>query len=295
MEKQKLEILNMVKDGTITPEEALKLLDAINQENVKFVFADKAEKTSKSEDRQKGVYGRVMDLVDSLGVKPKKDEPTNVKIITEIEAEADDAVTLTKKTANESLDKKIIEAVRNSVSALLKNNFSGHGIDHIMRVYKNAAFIAEDENCNILHVKLAALLHDADDHKLFNTEHNANARQILKDNGLSEDKIDDICKIISSVSFTENKDKKLDSIEGKIVQDADRLDAIGAIGIARTFAYAGAHARDLKNTVKHFDEKLLLLKERMNTQRAKELAEKRHKFMEEFLNELDQEINMEKT
>lgn len=198
-----------------------------------------------------------------------------------------------EKTANKSLDKKIIEAVRNSVSALLKNNFSGHGIDHIMRVYKNAAFIAEDENCNILHVKLAALLHDADDHKLFNTEHNANARRILKDNGLSEDKIDDICKIISSVSFTENKDKKLDSIEGKIVQDADRLDAIGAIGIARTFAYAGAHARDLKNTVKHFDEKLLLLKERMNTKRAKELAEKRHKFMEEFLNELDQEINME--
>lgn len=97
MEKQKLEILNMVKDGTITPEEALKLLDAINQENVKFVFADKAEKTSKSEDRQKGVYDRVMDLVDSLGVKPKKDEPTNVKIITEIEAEADDAVPLAKK------------------------------------------------------------------------------------------------------------------------------------------------------------------------------------------------------
>ncbi|MBQ1246759.1 MAG: phosphohydrolase, partial [Clostridiales bacterium] len=99
---------------------------------------------------------------------------------------------------------------------------------------------------------------------------------------------------INSVSFSKNRGKTPDSLEGKIVQDADRLDAMGAIGIARTFAYGGKHGRPLDGGIEHFHEKLLLIKDEMNTQTARELAESRHAFLEEFLARFEEENNVER-
>ena len=100
---------------------------------------------------------------------------------------------------------------------------------------------------------------------------------------------DRICEVINSVSFSQNKDRRPETIEAEVVQDADRLDAIGAIGVARTFAYGGEHGRPLEDSVQHFHDKLLLLKNLMNTETGKKLAEKRHAFLEEFLKELREE------
>ena len=100
---------------------------------------------------------------------------------------------------------------------------------------------------------------------------------------------DRICEAVNAVSFSKNKGKRPDTPEGRIVQDADRLDAVGAIGIARTFAYGGKHGRAPEDSIAHFHEKLLLLKDMMNTEKAKGLAEGRHAFMEAFLREWDAE------
>ena len=155
---------------------------------------------------------------------------------------------------------RITQEAMEYVRALFQGNADGHGFDHTLRVWRNAMMIAETEpDCDPQIVSLAALLHDADDHKLF------------------------------SVSFSKNKGKRPDTPEGRIVQDADRLDAIGAIGIARTFAYGGKHGRAPEDSIAHFHEKLLLLKDMMNTEKAKELAEGRHAFMEAFLREWDAE------
>ena len=141
---------------------------------------------------------------------------------------------------------QIIEAVKN----LFEGNSGGHDFEHTMRVYRNALRIAESEpGCDARIMALAALLHDADDHKLFDTEGNSNAREILKDNGISENDIAQISDIINSVSFSQNKDKVPETLEAKIVQDADRLDAMGAIGVARTFAYGGEHGRSIEESV----------------------------------------------
>lgn len=186
--------------------------------------------------------------------------------------------------------KKTIDAAKVYIEDLFAENSDGHGFDHSMWVYRNALMIAESypEADNTV-VSLSALLHDADDYKLFMTENNANARQFLGAEQVDEDTIDRICEVINSVSFSKNNGKRPDTIEGQIVQDADRLDAIGAIGIARTFAFGGKHDRSLESSIEHFHEKLLLLKDMMNTEKAKELAESRHAFMEAFLNEWERE------
>ena len=159
-----------------------------------------------------------------------------------------------------------------------------------MRVYRNAVAIAKEEAaCDMEIVSLAALLHDADDHKLFHTENNANARSFLKSQGISPEKTELICQAINSVSFSRNRGKRPSTAEGKIVQDADRLDAIGAVGIARTFAFGGEHGRSLESSIQHFHEKLLLLKDEMNTEAARKIAEERHAFMLTFLEEFDAE------
>lgn len=177
------------------------------------------------------------------------------------------------------------------IQQLFKGKADGHGVDHTMRVYHNALSIAAHyEGCDTELVSLAALLHDADDHKLFDTKDNANARSFLNSQDMDEDRIRHLCDIINAVSFSKNKGRSPETIEGKIVQDADRLDAMGAIGIARTFAYGGRAGRDLESSVSHFHEKLLLLKKMMNTKEAREIAEERHRFMEEFLDELNREI-----
>ena len=138
-------------------------------------------------------------------------------------------------------------------------------------------------------VALAALLHDADDHKLFHTENNANTRSFHAEYRVSEEMIDQICTAVNAVSFSRNRGKTPSTLEGKIVQDADRLDALGAIGIARTFAYGGEHGRPLQESVQHFHDKLLLLKDTMNTETGRQLAEERHAFLESFLRELREE------
>ena len=179
----------------------------------------------------------------------------------------------------------LIEEAIEFIENLFKGNSDGHGVDHAMRVYHNAMIIAQTECCDMQIVALAALLHDADDHKIFHTEGNANARGFLKGHGVPEDEIERIVTIINAVSFSKNKDKKPETIEGMIVQDADRLDAMGAVGIARTFAYGGKHGRDMESSIQHFHEKLLLLKDLMNTEKAKELAKKRHEYLLGFLDE----------
>ena len=186
--------------------------------------------------------------------------------------------------------KDTIDAAKEYIKRLFAGNADGHGLDHSMRVYKNALLIAETEpTADRFIVALSALLHDADDYKLFQTENNANARNFLKSANVDPETTDRICEVINSVSFSKNRGKKPETIEGQIVQDADRLDAIGAIGIARTFAFGGKHNRSLESSIDHFHEKLLLLKDMLNTEKAKELAENRHRFMEQFLKEWEKE------
>ncbi len=181
---------------------------------------------------------------------------------------------------------KIISDAIGYVKELFAGNSDGHGADHTMRVYHNAQMIlAEYPEADSFVVLLSALLHDADDHKLFNTENNMNARTFMERNDIPSETIEQVCRAINSVSFSHNRGKSPETLEGKIVQDADRLDAIGAIGIARTFAYGGKVGRPLSDSIKHFYDKLLLLKDELNTDAAKEIAQKRHEFMQMFLEE----------
>ena len=180
---------------------------------------------------------------------------------------------------------ELIGAAVDYARALFAGNADGHGFDHTMRVYRNAMEIAREEDCDRQIVALAALLHDADDPKLFSTADNANARAFLNSHGADEEMTERILAAVNAVSFSKNRDRKPDTVEGQIVQDADRLDAIGAIGIARTFAYGGGHGRGLEDSIGHFHEKLLLLTDLMNTLTAKSMAAERHRFMLDFLRE----------
>ena len=181
------------------------------------------------------------------------------------------------------------------IQELFRNNTGGHDAAHSLRVFHNAMRIAEEEpGCDKETVALAALLHDADDHKLFTTENNANARKFLNDNLIPKEQIERICEAVNAVSFSRNRGRTPETLEGKIVQDADRLDAIGAVGIARTFAYGGEHGRSLTDSVQHFYEKLLLLKDLMNTETARKIACERHAFLEAFLQELEKELGEER-
>lgn len=184
----------------------------------------------------------------------------------------------------------IITATIAYIQDLFRGNSGGHDAAHSLRVYRNALLIAEGEpGCDMEIVALAALLHDADDHKLFRTENNANARSFLNAQKVAPEKIERICEAINAVSFSQNRGRRPETLEGRIVQDADRLDALGAIGVARTFAYGGEHGRSLDESVEHFHEKLLLLKDELNTETARRLAEPRHAFLEQFLEEYERE------
>ena len=195
------------------------------------------------------------------------------------------------------------------VKQKLENAEAGHDWFHIERVYKNALLIAQDEVCDIQIVKLGALLHDIADSKFNNGDETIGpkvARDFLESQRVEEAVIIHVVNIIKNISFKGgNFEKKFNSIELEIVQDADRLDAIGAIGIARTFNYGGFKNRQLYNpeiapklnmskeeykkseapTINHFYEKLLLLKDKMNTKTGKNLAQDRHQFMELFLSQ----------
>lgn len=201
----------------------------------------------------------------------------------------------------------LIEKTITYVKEFFKNEFSGHDFWHTIRVYNVAKSIASTEECDSELVYLGALLHDVDDYKIVgkDAEPFKNAKTFLTAQGYPEDRIEKICHIISQVSFKGKDTVTPDTIEGKIVQDADRLDAIGAIGIVRAFTYGGnrnmpIHDPDIiyddsmtqqeyyKNTgttINHFYEKLLKLKDLMNTESAKKIAMHRHEYMEMFLKE----------
>lgn len=211
----------------------------------------------------------------------------------------------------------MIENAIKYVKQIFADVCSGHDDYHTMRVYRLAIQIAEQENADMLIVQLAALLHDVDDVKLSPETHEAkkNAVGFMKNNGVDDKVIASVCKIIDEVSFAGIDSVVPSTIEGKCVQDADRLDAMGAIGIARTFAYGGSKGRrihdpDIKpmtnrnkadynqnhnsTSINHFYEKLLLLKDMMNTETAKKMAMHRQTVMEDFLEELMAEWEGEK-
>ena len=208
----------------------------------------------------------------------------------------------------------MIEKTKEFVKKKLYGEGSGHDWFHIERVYNLAKYIAEKENADSFIVEMSSLLHDIDDWK-FSKSNDINTtvtEKFLKSIQVDKNDMEAIIKIIKTMSYKGGVvDSTQHTIEGKIVQDADRLDAIGAIGIARTFAYGGHKNRpiydpsikpmdfksldEVKNaenhTINHFYEKLLKLKDLMNTDTAKEIAEKRHKFMEDFLEEFYSEWN----
>lgn len=193
------------------------------------------------------------------------------------------------------------------VQKQLQNAEGGHDWFHIERVYKNALLIAEGESCDLTVVKLAALLHDIADSKFHEGDESIGprvAKEFLESQNVDLKTIDHVIAIIENISFKGgNFEKQFRSKELEIVQDADRLDAIGAIGIARTFNYGGFKNREIYNpakqpklnmtkeeykhsdspTLNHFYEKLLLLKDKMNTSTGVKIAEERHRFMEAFL------------
>ncbi len=214
--------------------------------------------------------------------------------------------------------KKLITLTRSFVKETLSGAEGGHDWFHIERVYENAKLIARGEDVDLFIVELGALLHDIADAKFHKGDESIGpkkATEFLRNLEVEEEIIDHIQNIIQYVSFKTSLDtedtSKFESNELKVIQDADRLDAIGAIGIARAFNYGGFKNRSLydpeihplvdqdkesyKNsqapTINHFYEKLLLLKDKMNTKTARDLAQKRHEFMETYLNQFYDEWN----
>ena len=197
----------------------------------------------------------------------------------------------------------------------LQNAEGGHDWFHIERVWKNAKLIAQSENVHLEIVELGALLHDIADSKFNNGDESVGpqkARQFLMNERVDETTINHIIAIIENISFGGgNQQQQFTSHELEVVQDADRLDAIGAIGIARAFNYGGFKNRTMYDpeippnlnmtkeeykastapTINHFYEKLLLLKDRMNTITGKKIAEQRHQFMEKYLEQFYNEWN----
>ena len=190
------------------------------------------------------------------------------------------------------MDERIIVSAKEYIQGLFKNNSDGHDVIHSIRVYQNACKIADRyPESNKVVISLAALLHDVDDHKLFCTENNDNARTFMLSQQIENDTIEFVCEVIDGVSFSKNKGNHPKSLEGKIVQDADRLDAMGAIGIARTFAFGGKNGRSMESSLQHFYDKLLLLKDEMNTEEGRRIAEIRDTYMRDFLKEIHKELD----
>lgn len=218
-------------------------------------------------------------------------------------------------------DASVEEIIRNTIAFVkdeLKDAEGGHDWFHIERVYKNSMLISEGEKVDKIVVALGALLHDIADSKFHNGDDTVGpkkAREFLKTQNVGEEIIEHVVKIIENVSFSGgNKTQEFTSLELEVVQDADRLDALGAIGIARTFNYGGFKNRKLYDpeitpklnmspseykasnapTINHFYEKLLLLKDRMYTETGRKIAIERHVFMETFLAQFYAEWNGKK-
>lgn len=204
-------------------------------------------------------------------------------------------------------NKKTIAIIAERVKEKMSGEGSGHDWWHVYRVWQNAIAVGQAEGADMFVVQTAALLHDIADWKFHDGDTRAGGRvagQWLKELGVEDSICNQVSEIIDGLSFKgAGVDTSMPTLEGKVVQDADRLEAIGAMGIARTFAYGGHKGRPLydptikpekhetfeqyKNsngpTINHFYEKLLLVKDLINTNHAKKLAEARHKFMENFL------------
>jgi len=208
-------------------------------------------------------------------------------------------------------NKEAVQKTKKYVKYLLEGAEPGHDWFHIERVWKIAKKITKEEKGDMFIVEMAALLHDVDDYK-FGGDFSTNARKWLESLGIGKEYTQHIIEIIENVDFWgPAEDGAMKTLEGKIVQDADRLDALGAIGIARCFSFCGhkknvffdPHIKIKKNmkwsvykkamspAINHFYEKLLLLKDRMHTKTAKRMAEDRHKFMEQYLKQFFNEWN----
>lgn len=209
---------------------------------------------------------------------------------------------------------ELIENAKEYVKNIFESDYSGHDVFHTLRVYRTATHIADTENADVFIAGLAALLHDVDDMKLSPETHKNKTRAVsfMHRNNLPDSIVCKIVSIIEEVSYSGVDSVSPGTLEGKCVQDADRLDALGAIGIARAFAYGGSRNRQMYNpeisprmhmgkevyhthistTVNHFYEKLFNLKNLMNTDTAKQIAEKREAYMKNFISEFLSEWNM---
>jgi uncharacterized protein len=212
----------------------------------------------------------------------------------------------------------LIEATKAYVKQELTNAEGGHDWFHVLRVFNNAKLIAEKEDVNTLVVALGALLHDIADSKFYGGDDTIGpkkAREFLFKHNLDTAVIEHVVNIIQHISYSSNIDKTevFKSLELDVIQDADRLDALGAIGIARTFNYGGFKNRAIYNpeikpnlnmtkaeykasgapTINHFYEKLLLLKDKMNTKTGKHIATARHDYMVSFLDQFYAEWHAE--
>jgi len=215
--------------------------------------------------------------------------------------------------------KEQVEKTKVFVKETLKNAEGGHDWFHILRVFNNCSLISKKEEVDTFVVKLGALLHDIADSKFNNGDETVGpklARDFLKSIQVEKHVIEHVIQIIENISYNSSLDpsKTFKSPELDVIQDADRLDALGAIGIARTFNYGGFKNRAIYNpdilpdlnmskeeykkstdpTINHFYEKLLLLKDLMNTNTGKQIAEKRHEFMEQYLEQFYAEWKGEK-
>ena len=209
----------------------------------------------------------------------------------------------------------VIDLTKDYVRRTLEADRTGHDWWHVYRVWKNAIQIGKEENADLFIVQLGALLHDIADWKFNNGDESVGVRTArcwLERLEVNDNIISHVCTIVQEISFKGAGVKsRMKTKEGMVVQDADRLDAIGAIGVARTFAYGGYKGKaiydplikpkkhksfdEYKNnectTINHFYEKLLLLKGLMNTETAKRIAEGRHRFLEEFIDRFLNEWN----
>ncbi len=192
----------------------------------------------------------------------------------------------------ESNHNNLIAAISTQVEAAMTGEGSGHDWQHVERVVKLARFIATQEGADLSIVTLAALLHDIADHKFHNGDREIGprmAKEMILAAGGDDATAGQVADIIERISFSGSGGKKnMESLEGMCVQDADRLDAMGAIGVGRAFAYGGAKSRLLfdvmsrESTLAHFDDKLLRLYDLLNTKAAKQIGKKRHQFLQDY-------------
>jgi uncharacterized protein len=193
--------------------------------------------------------------------------------------------------------RKLIETVREFAKSFFEREGT-HGFSHVERVFNLCMHIGKEEGADLEVLGLAALLHDIarpledsgriEDHA---AEGARLARRYLRSLGYPEEKIEAVAHAIEAHRFSRGPEPK--TLEAKILSDADKLDAIGAVGIARVFMYSGEHGRDIEASIRHFEEKILKLKDLMYTETAKRIAEERHRFTEEFIKRLRLEIEGE--